>query len=68
VDEGMSSQMGMVGTLGSSTALGAFGVCAESEFRARWGFRACFLLPLVWVYGRNAKGVVNPDSVRGVSR
>lgn len=48
----MSSQTGMLGTLGSSTALGAFG--DRFGVRGALGLSGVLLLPLVWVYGLRA--------------
>ena len=51
----MSSQTGMVGTLGSSTGLGALG--DRFGVRSALGLLNVLLLPLVWIYGRQARGL-----------
>ncbi|MBN2390232.1 MAG: MFS transporter [Anaerolineae bacterium] len=57
----MSSQTGMVGTLGSSTGLGAFG--DRFGVRSALGLLNLLLLPLVWIYGRNARGLMKLEQV-----
>ena len=49
----MSSQTGMVGTLGSSTGLGAFG--DRFGVRSALGLSGLILLPIILIYGLNAK-------------
>ena len=49
----MSSQTGMVGTLGSSTGLGAFG--DRFGVRSALGLSGIFLLPIILIFFLNAK-------------
>ena len=55
----MSSQAGMVGTLGISTGLGAFG--DRFGVRNALALSSAILLPLMLIYGRNAKALPEPQ-------
>lgn len=55
----ISSQTGMLGTLGSSTGLGAFG--DRFGVRSTLVLSGVLLLPLILIYGRNASVLPKPD-------
>jgi hypothetical protein len=55
----ISSQTGMLGTLGSSTGLGAFG--DRFGVRSTLALSGVLLLPLILIYGQNASVLLKPD-------
>jgi DHA3 family tetracycline resistance protein-like MFS transporter len=55
----MSSQTGMLGAMGSSTALSAFG--DHFGVRSALALSGVLLLPLLLIYGRSAKAKTIPD-------